>query len=303
MHASTYGDAELAVLEILGLEPLSSPAFWAKLTEADAPELFELRKSIRFAVEYLPKLLRLIEQEFVQEARNQDSTTPQLLSGKSLLTVILVEDKGQFSAPERLVYALDSVSSLYAVVATLEGQSESDLAVLACDSGSDKSFDFLGLAKLMEEVRKIIISIWDRRVFHRQMHVSQCIALIADSLPVIERIHAMKQSGAIGPEQAELLKRKTIDGATRFLESGAVIPEMERESSQSPRLLMRPEPKLLTGPTERPSPGLDADSNGTVTDADSEGGMTDSDLEELERLVSKARGAQKKPRPPRKKDA
>lgn len=41
------------------------------------------------------------------------------------------------------------------------------------------------------------------------------------------------------------MKRKAINGATKFMETGAIIPELEGVSSHSPRQLMKPEPKLL----------------------------------------------------------
>lgn len=286
---SKYGAAEQHVLEVLGLSEFSSALFWSKLSEADTPEIFGLRSRIRFALDHLPRLLSLIEQDYVEAIRNQDVSAPPALSGKTLLTVVLVESDAQFSSPSRLIYALDAIAGLYHVFAVLEGEADSDLSVLACDSGSDKSFDFLGLAKLMEEVRKLIVSIWDRRVFYRHMHVSQCIGTIAESLPVIERIHALRESGALGPEQAELLKRRTIDSATKFLESGSLISDMERESVQSPRLLMRVEPKLLAAPNNAPAPEKPPES---VPPEDQDSAtMSREEIEQLERLVEKAKGS------------
>ena len=241
----------------------------------------------------------MIEQDYVEAFKNPSEKLPQPFAGKSLLTVLLIEDEGQFSSPLRLVYVLKAISSLYSVVATLEGQGESDLTVLACDSGSDKSFDFIGLAKLMEEVRIIILSIWDRRVFQRHLHVSQCINLIAESLPVIQKIHDLKESGALGPEQAELLKRKAIEGATEYLESGALISEMDGHAIQSPRLLMRPEPKLLSGPQnqEVDSEFASGESDAELSDSTD---MSPEEIAELERLVSMAKSASKKRNKPKK---
>ncbi len=191
---------------------------------------------------------------------------------------------------------------MYSVFATLEGHSDSDLSVLACDSGSDKSFDFLGIAKLMEEVRKLVVAIWDRRVFFRHMHVSQCVGLIAESLPVIEHIHKLKESGALGPEQAELLKRRTIESATKFLESGAIIAEMDVNATQSPRMLMRPEPKLLTGPPAKSTPAGDLTENAAIAE-DTDPAMTEDEISELERLVEKAKKGRLTKRTPKKRDA
>lgn len=247
--SSKYGDAEWSIAKILKLDALFSADTWQRL--ASAPELgpmFEIRRNIHFAKNDLPKILELLQQTHVREAK-LGGHLPKELQGRTAITFVLPEDEREYSTPRRLVSALEAITDLYSVFCSLENAPESDLIVLACDSGSDKSFDFLGLAKVMEEVKKLVLAIWDRRVFYRHMHASQCISLIADSLPVIERIEDLKRRGAMEPEQAELLKRKTLHGATQFLESGIFIDEMSRESSHSPRALMRPEPKLLAAPT------------------------------------------------------
>ena len=251
---ASYGEVEIEVCRILGLESLLRSGTWEMLaTTPDPGFLFDWVRKVDFAKTNLPKLTKLFRQEYVIEAKT-GGQLPKELEGRTAITFILPEDAHEYSTPGRLIAALDAITSIYSVFCTIEGQSETDLIVLACDSGSDKSFDFLGLAKMMEQVRKFVIAVWDRRVFYRHMHASQCIALIAQSLPVVERIEELKRSKAIDPEQAELLKRKTLQGATMFLESGIYIDEMAHESNHSPRQLMRPEPKLLAAPQPSPPP-------------------------------------------------
>lgn len=296
-----YGEAEHAIASILGLDPLFLPETWQRLsTKPDTASIFEMRRCIHFAKTDLPKIIRLFQQENVAAAKEDGGSLPPELRGKAAITFILPEEDHEYSSPARLISALEAVTHLYGVFCTLENHSESDLIVLACDSGSDKSFDFLGVAKLMEEVRKLVVAIWDRRVFYRHMHASQCIGLIAQSLPVIERIEALKQSRALEPEQAELLKRKTLLGATQFLESGIYIDDMAAEGRQSPRQLMRPEPKLLAAPTAAAASG-DAGITKSAEPArdsdDDSGGLSVDDVAHLERLLAKAKGGNS-PAPP-----
>lgn len=298
---SSYGEAEIDVCKILGLEQLLAAATWEKLATAPDPGfLFEWLRKIDFAKTHLPKLVKLFRQEHVLEAKT-GGPLPKELEGRTAITFILPEDAHEYSTPGRLIAALDAITSIYSVFCTIEGQSETDLIVLACDSGSDKSFDFLGLAKMMEQVRKFVIAIWDRRVFYRHMHASQCIALIAQSLPVVERIEELKRSKAIDPEQAELLKRKTLQGATMFLESGIYIDEMAHESNHSPRQLMRPEPKLLAAPQSLPQSPHDAESKGNrssaqVSDIPSSG-LSPEEAAVLRHLLSKATPQADQPTP------
>lgn len=291
---ASYGEAEHQILKILDLEMLPLPETWQRMsTDPDRGVLFHMSRAIHFAKNDLPKIVHLFRQEHVHEAKT-GGKLPVELEGRTAITFILPEDRTEYSTPSRLIAALESITSIYSAFCTLENQSETDLIVLACDSGSDKSFDFLGLAKIMEEVRKFVISIWDRRVFYRHMHASQCIALIAESLPVIEKIEDLKRKQAIGPEQAELLKRKTLEGATMFLESGIYIEEMALESNHSPRQLMRAEPRLLAAPTPLNTPPTGAAhspaSSTPKADASNTTSLSAEESAVLQHLLSKARG-------------
>lgn len=294
-----YDDVEKQVCSILGIEDLLEVHFWEYLARADEPKgIFEMASKVRFTVEHLPRVLSLVGQEYVDEIKEESPNLPEDLKGKTILSVLVVEDEKQFSSPARLTRALESISNLYSVVATLDGEAESDLIVLACDSGSDKSFDFLGLAKLTEQVKEIIISIWDRRVFHRQRHVSESLTLIAESLPILEKIEQLREQGAIEREQAELLKRKTITGATQFIEAGITIPELEGVSSHSPKQLMKPEPKLLVSPWNDAGPKNHTDIQEEAAEAEhideDDEELSEAEVELLDKLLKKNKKKNKK---------
>ncbi|WP_419812691.1 hypothetical protein [Bacterioplanoides sp.] len=250
LATSNYSDDDIEVCRIIGIDDLLTPDFWQNLSEPSG-RIHEVYSSVNFALNHLPKLLMLSKQHYVQDIKDQSGDIPEELKGKTLLTLLILEDDEQFSSPKRLTSALSSIADLYEVVSTIDNESPNELIVLACDSGSDKSFDFLGLAKVVEQVKEIIITIWDRRVLHRHREASETLSLISESLPILEKIDRLKDSGAIEREQAELLKRKTISGVTQFFEAGVIIPELESESSHAPKQLMKPEPKLLVSPWSR----------------------------------------------------
>lgn len=246
LRAQRYSSAEQRILEVMGLKELQDPDWWQALAQREPSLSMSVLRAIRFTVEFLPYLAAMLERDYVDQTA---AASKELIEqGFDTLSIVLVEDHGQRSTPDRLILALQGVSEIYQAIATIEGESHTDLSVVAIDSGSDKSFDFLGLAKVMVIFKETLIAIWDRRVFHRNVHVSMCVQNIAESLPIIAQIHQLKENGALSPEQAELLKRQMISGATKLLEVGAVSPEMELEAPSSPRALMRPEPKLLAAP-------------------------------------------------------
>jgi len=206
----------------------------------------EFARRIRFNINEVPKIINLLERDVdryatekvVEKARN-----------RAVLSTLVIEERG-FSSPERICMLMTSVKLLYDVCAEIDQVSPKDLCVISCDSGSDKSFDFLGVAKIIEQIRKIILDLWDRVVFYREKKLETHLDLLSKSLPIIERIDSLEKCGTLGPEQAGKMRRDISLGVGKFIDSGAVIPEMEERSTVSPRQLMAPEPKLLVSDTQ-----------------------------------------------------
>lgn len=248
--AKKFTETENYVLEVFGLSALVYPKVWAEILSATEKEkvrdtTFHFRSAISSMLEFLPKFINLLKQENVNYVSSDKAQS--IYEGKEILTLILPEEKKEVSKVERVVDAIVSINLFYETICILN-DSVKDLAIAALDSGSDKSFDFLGAASFMKEVREIILGLWDRVVFFREKKVSERLDLIAKSLPIIERINEAEGNGKIGKEQGEILRRNIVEGSKKFISVGAIIPELESFSSFSPRQLMAPEPKLLSEP-------------------------------------------------------
>jgi len=243
LAAQGFNGAARAVVSILELQPLEEPQFWATDNPGEIQEnVMSVYRTVVFTVQQLPKLAKLIRQEtFPSTLKGPDG-----ISRDALLTLILPEGANESSRPQRLVDALTAVTLLYEAVAAIENQPDNTLSILGCDSGSDKSFDFLGAAKLIENVRELVLSLYDRVVFYRELKVARSLELMASSLPILEKVSNLEQNKSLGPEQAEIIRRKITEGAGKLLSCGAIIPEMTKHSNFEPRQLMAPEPKLLT---------------------------------------------------------
>jgi len=118
---------------------------------------------------------------------------------------------------------------------------------VACDSGSDKSFDFTGVPQIIEQTKGIIIEIWDRVIFYRERKHAERVKVIAESLPILSKISEMVEKRAISPEEVEILKRQIVAGSTKFVDSGSMIPELRGISRFDPAQLLTPSPQLLIG--------------------------------------------------------
>lgn len=280
-----YGKAENEIADILGISPLFKSAYWEQaMSFPDGENLYNLHARLAILINELPIIALLFQQDGAESLIKDPSISHYEIGNKEAITFILPEDELTHSSPARLIAALQATSSLYQVLAELENLSSNDLILLSLDSGSDKSFDLLGAAKVMEQLRLLILDIWDRRVFHRQKSISQSLDLIANSLPILEKIDALKKSQAIGPEEAELMKRKTLASVTQFLESGVIISEIDAESAHSPRLLMQPEVKLLAAPLH-----LETEISSDPDTGSKNSELTDEQIDQLEDLLEKAR--------------
>jgi len=254
----SFGKYEKELIALLNLAPLMDVKFWATMLsseERERPsEALELFHDVRFAVKHLPKILRMLAQDtdvFIEESKARDSEEARL----DRLTVTIIEDRGA-SSPQRLILVLEAIQGLYDVASAVMGLSSSSLLVSSCDSGSDKSFDFLGLAKVVQCVKEVVLSLWDKIVYFREDKSDKHLELIANSLPILEKIGQLNAQGTIEPEKAEILRRQVIDSVTKFVKAGVTIPEIEGFTVFNPRQLMRADQKLLvasTLPEEKPA--------------------------------------------------
>lgn len=247
-----FGESEKQLIAIMELSFLNDVDFWSSLVseaKVRSPDNYGRYESIKFFQEHLPKLLSLVERESDGISESRKKGKERKGSGLSRLSLTVIEDH-QLSSPERLVLALESIDGLYRACAQLVDESEGDLCVIACDSGSDKSFDFLGVAKVVECVKQVILSFWDKIVYFREDKTGRRLELVAQSLPILDEIASMKESGKLEPERAELIKKQVIESVTKFAAAGVTIPEIENFTVFDPRQLMKPEPKLLVAPRQ-----------------------------------------------------
>lgn len=249
---SNPSNADQRLLEIFGLRTLVDPDWWSKAflrsdgegRESPSPSRAraEMVGKLNFAVRYLPKITQMLE-----------SQADKTIAPESRIKLVLPESEDQLSSPARIVAAIDGISLMYAAVCRMHNEQENTLALRSCDSGSDKSFDFTGLPQVIEQVKSVIFGIVDRVIFFREAKFSERVKLVAQSLPVLDQISQLAEAKKISPEQAELLRRDLINGATKFLETGSRIPETSNSLRYDPASLLQPSPKLLLeGPRTPP---------------------------------------------------
>lgn len=246
--AKDYGPTEQRISDILHLTPLTNPENWPDVVypkEGSHGTIYEWNGYLYFALNYLPLFLELLKPAYLDIAQKSQEELPAELKGKAILTATIIEDSNHLPTADRIIDLVSSISLLYDTSSAILKHPAVQLTLIGCDAGSDKTFDFLGATKVIEMVKEIILSLWDRIIFFRERRIAQRVELVAKSIPVINQIWSLENENRIGHEEAELLRRRLIDSVQRFITCGAIIPEMLDRSTFDPRELMMPEPKLL----------------------------------------------------------
>ena len=251
VHESRFDATTRTLAKIMDLSELGEVEMWLGLIRGDDPVLYMLRARLIFANEYLPKITALLKQKDLTDFLAAQ-TGPKDESNYGTLRVIVLEESAQFSRPERLIQVLEAVTSLHDSCSRIQGVSSDQLTVLSCDSGSDKSFDFLGIAKIVEQIKEIIIALWERVAFFKERKLQAQVEALSETLPVLSTVTDMVNSNKLSKEEAEIVRRGILNGCKKFIAAGAIIPEIEEHSVHNPRVLMAPERKLLMPPTEAP---------------------------------------------------
>lgn len=255
--AQTYANAsraDLHLLKVFDLTELLDPEWWARAFDRESRDARreraeerggsltsrpEVHSNLVFAIQKLPLIVKVLEPDL-----NKSDALAQI-------ELLLPEHEDQVSSPARVIAAIESIVLIYSAVCKMHNEKENTLTLRSCDSGSDKSFDFTGLPQIIEQVKSVIFGIVDRVIFFREMKFGERVKRVAESLPILDQIAQMEEAKRLPPEQAELLRRDLINGATKFLETGSVIPEVKNPSRYDARQLLQPSPKLLLeGPSK-----------------------------------------------------
>jgi len=254
IKASAFSPAARDLTHVFHLLYLEDAEVWAQLLDTEKKDrrvITSIRNDVNFIHNYLPKISKMITPASLALVKEEESGLK--YKDKDVLSIIVIEDKDRLSSPERIIEVLDSVGTLYKACALMNGVPPEGLSVISCDSGSDKSFDFLGAAKVIECLKEFILSLWDRVVFFREKQVEQRIELVNKSLPLYERLGDLVKEKKLAPEMAEIIRRDVFEATGKFIKSGASIPELKAVSHYDPRALMAPEPKLLVSAPDAPS--------------------------------------------------
>ncbi len=251
VFAANFSDATKEIAEIFNLSALTGTKFWQLLLSPDRDSMnaiYEISEALNLVTNHLPQVIELLESDTLAKTiKGIDSHHPKY-ADRGIIRLILIDNDENPSSPRRLSDLLEGTQTLYNVCALINQEPTEELRIIACDSGSDQSFDLVGAAKVVDCVKELILSMWDRIVYFRELQMSQRIKLVAETLPLLEQLAKLEERNGISAEEATRLRYGLAEGAGKFLASKAIIAEMEKAEVTrfNPRQLIAPEQKLLS---------------------------------------------------------
>lgn len=258
-----YSGASPAVhklVRIFDLNDLFSPIFWAQSVKnsddsSGGPpriKVAEIFNTVRFTRDKAPLFVAMLARDGDPPSiePSTDITAPQT---SNVIRVMMAEDAGESSTPERVVEVMKSLTELYTALAILHGEVENGLSVIGCDSGSTKVFDFRGSGELIREIKNLIIDTYREVAFRKESKDSINLENAAKRLAILERVAELRDKQALSHEAAGRIERGIVSGLTKFFDAGLVIPEIHAIQLPQPESLLRPEGKyLLSPPSDSP---------------------------------------------------
>jgi hypothetical protein len=249
---SNFGSAEKAILEALKLIPITKPVFWNGLTSKEredrlSDDAVHARQGAILARDFLPAIEQLLR-------RTTDTVT---------LTFEDIEKSGQPVEARRIKFfirepgdpsltvkhlarIMESIESLHSALSTIHDLPPSELVVGSMDSGSDKEFDLLGIAKAIKILSDTLLECWNRYRSAKAWDTSVSYKTALEGISVLEKLQHAQKNNSVSAETAESLRRTIVKSIDDLFSNGVYTDGMEAQPNIIPSALPVERRKLLT---------------------------------------------------------
>jgi hypothetical protein len=121
-----------------------------------------------------------------------------------------------------------------------------ELVVGALDSGSDKEFDLLGIAKAVKILSETLLECWNRYRSARAIDTSVSYKTAFEGITLLEKLQVAQQNNSVSAETAESLRRTIVKSIGDLFSNGVYTDAMEGQAIVVPSALPVERRKLLT---------------------------------------------------------
>lgn len=248
---SALSETGKEIVAAVGFAELFNSEWWAQTMSGAArsaqnralsPAGYMRRREAALSV--LPGIVKMLEDGHDSVAQSDVGSKEE----SNVLQLVFPEARGVTSS-RRITTGLLAIEELYEAVARLQNQPIDNLAISACDSGSNKVFDFKGLGPVVAELRLTVVEIWDRVHLRSERKASAQIDVVVKGLSAFAKINELREANKISTEQAALIERTLLSGTIKFVDAGVLTQDIADRAQPSPEALARPaEPLLLPSP-------------------------------------------------------
>jgi hypothetical protein len=210
------------------LTPLFEPQLWHAYLGSDKPDMMgqihDVRSSLSLFVRCTPAVVKILARAG-DEALSKDHKEGN--DGKAV-TTILIKDK---DVPELSVRHLSSIlndiETLYHTIAKIYGIDGGELVIGSMDSGSEKSFDVIGVASGISKLSSFLLECWNRVRFHSAEKAERNIKTASEGLDLMAKIQQNLEKRSIDETEAARLKKVVLKCVNNLFNNGVYTPEME----------------------------------------------------------------------------
>ncbi len=229
-HYQNFTDDEKDMMNLFGLTPLLDISFWSGLIDSDqnVPRkvLADVDVGAYNVIFVMPKLRELLLRE---NDRNELYFTDATGNEREMKRVrlLVAEKERSLSSPSLITNILRAMDDLYENLASLYGETGVTLAIGSIDSGSAKSFDFFGASAIMNEIRTLLINVWDRIKYSTEDNFRYQIEVAIMASGFIARVKESQMANLVNEEQGQRITRAVAKSIEMLFRCGAYTEEMD----------------------------------------------------------------------------
>ncbi len=247
-HYQNFSDEEKDLMAMFGLSPLLDVNFWSSLIDADQSisrkVLSDVDVGAYNVIHVMPKLRDLLTRE-----NDRDELVFTDASGAEhdmrRLRLLVAERGRSLTLPSLITAVIKAMDDLYEGLAMLRGENKVGLAIGAMDSGSSKSFDFFGASGIMEEIRSLLLNVWDRIKYSTEENFRYQIEVAIMATGFISRIKDAQIAGLITEEQGQRITRAVAKSIETLFRSGAYTDEMDTPRAVKASVYLTPKIPMI----------------------------------------------------------
>jgi hypothetical protein len=139
---------------------------------------------------------------------------------------------------ERLRDVLELIQRLHDNIARAT-ETESRVTIAYLDSGSNSLITVKAKIRVIDELRQLIIDVWDRIRFGKAEAYTRKLEAATAGVRFVEFIDQQQKAGKIDPAAASQFKHVAISDAVSLFEKGASVTEVQRDTVINNRELLR----------------------------------------------------------------